>query len=239
MKPSKQTLHFPTALISAQRSSVLSLGLSARSVRRDKIDSKFPQFLVQWIAVVSRVSYQFLWPILGKGGVQSLSDQRYFVGRSASHVNGDRKTISVCDCHDLAPFPAFRRANTIAPFFADENEPSINPSPKSIFPRSSRSLARARRTASRTPSSVHLWKRRWHVWYGGYRSGMSFQGAPVRRTQRMPLSTSRLDRHGRPRPSVRRGNSGRSGSMISHCLSVRSMARTPCSQQMQQGVSCL
>jgi hypothetical protein len=35
---------------------------------------------------------------------------------------------------------------------------------RSISPRSSRSSARAWSTLSRTPSSIHLWKRRWQVW---------------------------------------------------------------------------
>ena len=43
----------------------------------------------------------------------------------------------------------------------------------------------------------------------------------------MPLSTSRLSRQGRPRPSARRGISPISGSNTAHCSSVRSMALHP------------
>lgn len=227
MKPGKQSLNLPPAFVSAQWPAILSLPLPIGSIRCDEVYSKVSHFFIERVAVIGTVADQFLRPILRERGVQRLSHQCHFVGRSASHVNGDRKTISVCDCHDFAPFPAFRRANTIAPFFADENEPSINPSPRSIFPRSSKSLARERSTASSTPSSVHRCIRRWHVWYGGYLSGRSFHGAPVRSTQRIPLSTSRLERQGRPRPSERRGSSGNIGSMISHCLSVKSMAINP------------
>jgi len=46
--------------------------------------------------------------------------------------------------------------------------------------------------------SVHYWKRRWQVLLGGYRSGRSLQGAPVRNIQRMPLSTARQSCGSRP-----------------------------------------
>jgi|GEM_PF-2974014 len=39
-----------------------------------------------------------------------------------------------------------------------------------------------------TPCSCHSFKRLWQVESLPYRSGMSFQGAPVRITQRMPLT---------------------------------------------------
>lgn len=52
---------------------------------------------------------------------------------------------------------------------------------------------------------------------------MSFQGAPVRMTHRIPLSTARVGFHGRPLPSSRTGNGGISGSRIAHCSSVRSI----------------
>jgi hypothetical protein len=52
---------------------------------------------------------------------------------------------------------------------------------------------------------------------------MSFHGAPVRITQRIPSSTSRVGFHGRPLPSSRVGSGGISGSKIAHCSSVRSI----------------
>ena len=75
-------------------------------------------------------------------------------------------------------------------------------SDKSSLPRSLRSWARASTTRSKVPSRTQRWKRRWQVWYGGYRSDKSAHCAPVRSIQRMPLSTSRLLRQGRPRPSA-------------------------------------
>jgi hypothetical protein len=46
------------------------------------------------------------------------------------------------------------------------------------------------------PVRTHCWKRRWHVWYGGYFSGISRHCAPVLRTQSTPFSTARVSCHG-------------------------------------------
>ena len=44
----------------------------------------------------------------------------------------------------------------------------------------------------------------------------------MRKTQRIPFSTARVSRQGRPRPSERRFGASR-GLSFSHCASVRSM----------------
>jgi hypothetical protein len=56
---------------------------------------------------------------------------------------------------------------------------------------------------------------------GGYRSGKSCHWAPVRRIQRIPLSTSRGFRRDRPRGSDR--VDGIRGSNTRHCSSVKSI----------------
>jgi hypothetical protein len=56
------------------------------------------------------------------------------------------------------------------------------------------------------------------------RSGRSVHCAAVRGIHKMSLSTSQLLRHGRPRPSARRGSSPISGSSTVHRSSVKSMA---------------
>jgi len=100
----------------------------------------------------------------------------------------------------------------------------MNASLRSSLPRSTRSSASRCSAFCKTPSSTQVLNRRKHVAYGGYRSGMSAQGAPVRRIQRMPLSTSRGSRHGRPRPSSRTTGFGNNGSTAAHCSSVRSIS---------------
>ncbi|SRR5258706_1442994 len=48
------------------------------------------------------------------------------------------------------------------------------------------------------------------------------QGAPVRKTHKIPFRTARRSFQGRPRPSRRLAGSGTRGSRIFHCWSVRS-----------------
>jgi hypothetical protein len=142
--------------------------------------------------------------------------------RSTRDPDGDRKTSAVCNCHDLGPLPALGLPDGRAPFLAPAKVPSMKASVRSSFPRSRKSSASARRTRSMVPSFDHSWNRRWHVWYDGYRGGRSFHGAPVRSTQRIPFSTSRRSRRGRPVFGCRTAGSGTRGSSISHCVSVRS-----------------
>jgi hypothetical protein len=104
------------------------------------------------------------------------------MGRSAFNVSGDRKTSSVCDGHDLGAFAALCLAGT--------KVPSMNSSRISIPPRSYRSCASSWAMRRKTPNRTHCWNRRWHVWYGGYLCGRSFQGAPVLKIHKIPFKTS-------------------------------------------------
>lgn len=95
----------------------------------------------------------------------------------------------------------------------------------SILPRLFKSSARQRKTLDRVWSSTHCWKRRWHVWYEGNRSGISFQRAPERKIHKIPFSTARSSQRGRPRPSSRCCTGGSSGSIKAHCSSCNSSRR--------------
>jgi hypothetical protein len=90
-------------------------------------------------------------------------------------------------------------------------------------PRSFKSWASAVSILAKTPDSVHSWKRRWQVLFGGYRSGRSAQGAPVRRIQRMPLSTSLGSCGGRPDFPGRALGLGIKSTILCHCSFVRSI----------------
>lgn len=114
-------------------------------------------------------------------------------------MNGDRKTMAVCHCHDLGPLPTLRRSNVWTPFFAPAKVASMKHSDRSIFPLLRKSSAKAFKSVSITPSAIHFWNHRWQVWFEGYRSGRSFHGAPVRIIHRIPFNTSRGLRDGRPR----------------------------------------
>src|SRR5262249_41696491 len=79
-------------------------------------------------------------------------------------------------------------------------------------------LASVSNTASHTPSLLQRVKRTKTEFQLPYRSGISRQGAPVRSTQRMPLTVRRLSAMAGPR-SPRFGSKG---SRIRHSESVRS-----------------
>jgi hypothetical protein len=78
----------------------------------------------------------------------------HFYRRSARNPDGDRKTMAVCDCHDLAPFAAARWANAIAPLFALLNEASMKASSSPNCPRARRSSHSAHSKPSSTLSAA-------------------------------------------------------------------------------------
>jgi hypothetical protein len=224
VEPGKEPLHLPTPSVASKRSAVLRNGSAITPMRRDQFNAAFfKESRVQRVAVVGFIPDKPIRKTLGPSCVQGFVDECYFVWRSTGNHCGERKTMAVCDSHDLAALAAFRFSDGRPPFLAPEKEPSMNASDRSSLPRCSRSSASTPRILANTPALVHCWNRRWHVWYGGYRSGKSFHGAPVRKTQRMPLSTSRGSRGGRPRPPGLRRIGGTSGPIRRHCSFVKSM----------------
>jgi hypothetical protein len=145
------------------------------------------------------------------------------MGRSAFHVSGDRKTRSVCDCHDLGALATLCLADSKTPFFAGAKLPSINASRMSILPRLFRSATSSSAIVRKTPNSTHRWNQRWHVWCGGYRCGRSFQGAPVRRIHSMPSSNWRGSVGLRPLGSFMGIIDVMMGSILFHCSFVSSI----------------
>lgn len=225
LKPSKEPFYFPSSPITSQLPSILGFRfLSSLAMRRYHFNiALIKQSLIKAITVIRFVANQFIRCILGKATVYRRINQFHFVGRSAFNVSGDRKTRSVCNCHDLGTLAALCFANSKAPFFAGAKDPSMNASRISISPRSYRSSASSWTTRLKTPCLTHCWNRLWHVWYGGYRWGRSFQGAPVRSIHRIPLSTCRGSRGGRPLGSLGGVNSLIIGSIRFHCSFVMSI----------------
>ena len=146
---------------------------------------------------------------------------------TTSNPSGDRKAIAVCHCHDLGRLAASSLSNARSPFLAPAWVPSMYASVRSSFPRVRRSSARALSTLWSTPVWDQAWKRRWQVWYGGYRGGRSAHGAPVLSTHMTALRTSRTGRNGRPPFGVVRlsSSAGKKCAIAAHCSSVRSTVR--------------
>jgi len=225
VEPGEEAFNLPASSISPERSPILRIRLFPPAlVRRNHLDAQAGQPLIQWVAVIGLVADEPFGQPEEKTAPEGGLDQFHFMRRSTFHVSGDRKTRSVCNGHDFCAFAPLRFAHSGAPFFAGAKVPSIKASRMSIPPRSRRSSAKARRISSRAQARTHAWNQRWHVWYDGYLSGRSFQGAPVLKIHRMPLSTSRGSRGGRPRPPGRCLGDGINDSSRFHCSSVRSIS---------------
>jgi hypothetical protein len=157
MEPSEQALNLPAAAVATQRAAVLGDGLAAvPTVWRDQLHAQgFAQALVQRIAVIGFVADQSLGSFWEKSLLEGGFDEDRFIRSSAGHVHGDRKTMAVCNCHDFAAFPAFCRADSRAPFFAELKLASMNASLRSSFPRSRKSSASFCSKRERSPERCH------------------------------------------------------------------------------------
>jgi len=230
LQPSKQSLNLPASAITTQRSTVLGAGfLSVDLMWSDHLNTLLAQAFIQRITVIRSISDQSFRSHLRKPGLEGRLNQLHFMRRSTSNGYGDRKTSAVCHCHELCTLAPLGFSHPAAPFFAMTKLPSMKHSVRSNLPRSLTSFTSARNTFSNVPQRTHSWKRRWQVWYGGYLSGISCHGAPVRKTHKMPFRISRSFTRGLPRPSILLFGFGRSGLTTSHCSSLRSIGSLPIS----------
>jgi len=225
LQPGKQAFDFPSTPITPKLSAILGRQLFASSsMRRDHLNTALMQkLLIKAVAIIGFIANKLVRCIAGKTTVDSCLNKLYFMGRSAFHMSGDRKATSVCDCQDLGAFATLCLADSKTPFFAGAKQPSMKASRISIWPRSYRSSTSSWAMRWKMPSRTHCWNQRWHVWYGGYRCGKSFHGAPVRRIHRIPFITSRGSRGLRPRGSLIGVKDAIIGSIRFHCSFVSSI----------------
>lgn|SRR5512143_139085 len=225
LKPSEKPFDFPSALVAAKLPTVLgTLSAPAFAVRSNQLNATvIVQPLIKAVAVIGLIANKPIRSIWRKAAVDGRLNQLHLMGRSALNVSGDRKTSSVCDGHDLGALAALGLADSKTPFFAGTKVPSMKASRISIPPRSDRSSASSWTMRLKIPDRAHCWNRLWQVWYGGYRGGRSFQGAPVRKIHNIPFKTSRGSRSLRPRGSLRALAKTIMGSIRFHCSLVSSI----------------
>ena len=222
LEPGEQSFDLPASTVPSKWASILGFGaFPSRSVRSDQGNTVRGHLGVQRVTVISFIANDPFGVWNDEPPYEGLFDQLHFMRRSAVHVEGDRKTRSVCNCHDLGALPTFSLPNSGAPFLAGEKLPSMKDSRMSMPPRDRRSSAKARSISSKTPSFDHFWCQRWQVDLAGYRDGKSCHWAPVRRIQRIPLRTARGSVRTRPRGSGR--SFGINGSITAHCSFVKSI----------------
>src|SRR6185503_14396642 len=109
VQPGKESFNFPTTLAAMQRTSILSRSLRltilpmwSNHLRPELIH----YFTVQCVTVVSFVANQPPRHISDKSLLERLVDQFYFSWASTGCAYGERKTIPVCNCHDLGALSA-------------------------------------------------------------------------------------------------------------------------------------
>src|SRR6266404_1490355 len=227
VEPGKETFYFPPARKASECTPILLLPIRAPVllVWSDHFGTKLLEHLgVKRVAVVGFVTNQSRRRIGNETPFNRSGHQLHFSRASTFCAYGDRKTMAVCNGHDLGALAAFGLSDAEPPFFAGTNVPSMKHSRRSNPPRSLRSWATAKSTCSSIPERTQFWNRRCEVWYEPYRGGKSFQGAPVRNIHRMPLNTVRRSVQGRPRRSARTRSGGKMVSTIFHCSSVRSIS---------------
>jgi hypothetical protein len=134
--PREEPLDVPTPAITPQPSTILGLGLSPRMVRRDHLDPVAPEVVVEFVAVVGAISDELFGEAFYESRGERVVDELRFMSLTTRSPDGDRKTMTVCHCHDLGRLAASSDPNFKTPLFAPAWVPSMNASVRSIFPRS-------------------------------------------------------------------------------------------------------
>jgi hypothetical protein len=117
-----------------------------RAVRGDELDSTLGQPRIQRIAVVAAVADDPRRQLAQEPMFECVFDQRYFTGIGTRDSDGERKTSTVCDCHDLGAFSFAGEADGEAPFFAPAKVASMKASLKSYPPAVATSRAKCTST---------------------------------------------------------------------------------------------
>jgi hypothetical protein len=228
-QPGEGSFDFPSAFITIPKSfRLFPFVFPVFSERDKKVYTSDTQFLSQFIGVVSLISNQVFGSGLGTAAalardfdrLQGFFCQSYFRRRCRGNGASQRNTLAVDHHHPLRAFPPFGFPDCGAPFFAGAKLASMKASCQSNTPAVSSWDRKLRHTCNQMSSSVQRLRRRQQVDELGYIGGKSFHGAPVRRIQRMPSRTSRLEASGRP-PLGPGFSGGSNGSILAHCSSVK------------------
>lgn len=165
LKPGKEPFNLPAAFMPPKFPPVLSFwSCPVAAVRGNQLNTMlFQKVFIELIAVIRFVANKFLRHFLEEEAVKRGFGQFHLMLRSTRKAGGDRKTGSVRNGHDPAPFAPFCPADRIAPFLAGTKLPSMNASRRSTPPRFCKSAASSSIISRNTPLLLHSWKRRWHV----------------------------------------------------------------------------
>ena len=228
--PGKSAFDLPSSLVAAQWTPILGRRLLAiPPVRTNQLDAPSGQSCSQRIGVSGFVVDQPIWIFPRTTSSRSRDryllqrrlDQRDFRWRRRVQVVSQRNTRAVDHHHPLRTLSAFGFSDAAPPFFAGATLPSAKVSAQSSWPCSSSCLSRARQAFSQISCASQSRSRRQQVLGEGYRSGRSFQRAPLRNTHKIPSKTGRLGIGWGP-PLGEAFGSGSNGAICTHWASVSS-----------------
>ena len=218
----------PAFPVAAQGAAIVARGgTAAAAVRTNQDDPSLEQTCPQRIAIVSavgddpqrarqRAAAPGPWD---RDASQGAFGQSYFRRGSRAELASQRNTRAVCHHHPLCTFATFGFTHAEPPFLAGAKLPSRNTSSQLSLPWASSCPSKPRQIFNQTSRSSQWRSLRQQVLAEGYVRGRSRQRAPLRKTQRIPSKTSRSSAGGRPRRR-HRGAFGKSGLILSHCLSL-------------------
>ena len=106
--------------------------------RRGHLDAFRREFSVERVGVIIPVADQPSWWLTGETRLKSVSDKGDFMRASRRRVGGERETMKVRHHHEFRAFAPLSRTNSVSPFFAKMNVPSIKHSERSKSPRGRR-----------------------------------------------------------------------------------------------------
>ena len=227
VQPAMSTLHLPATRADRVhlRRTAGTLASRPMTLRNRGTNPSSSQFPPELCAVVALVSSQRVRSLLGPASstrdanpVHHIQSHCHLGYAGTGHIEGQRQSLSLRHHVDRAPLTLPSVVDVLSPFLAGTKLPSRNAWLQSSLLCSSRVLRTLSHMCSHTPCSSHSCKRRWQVEELPYRSGRSFQRAPERSTQRIPLRVVLSSALGLPR----RLGGGRRGAMTSHCSSRRS-----------------
>ena len=206
-EPAECAFNYISSLVSIPKAVILSVDIPMiASMRREQIDTPFPQALAERVAVVCLVANHSFWagprppwPFLGDFDLlECLFGEPDLCWRSRVGMASQRKTLAIDHHHALCSFSPLGFPDRWTPFFAGKKLASMNDSSQSSTPLASNSERKALHISFSASASYHSFKRRQHVEGCGYLSGRSFHRAPVLSIHNIPSNTKRSSALGRP-----------------------------------------
>lgn len=160
LQPREEAFDLPAAAVAAELAAVLRDVPPRRAMGRDELDAALGHARVEGVAVVVTVPNQARRQAPQEAALQNVVNKSNLTWGRTCDSNGERKTSTVCDCHDLGAFPLAGEPDGGAPFFAPAKVASMNASLKSYPPAAASSWARWRRIRYIVPDRAHSWNRR-------------------------------------------------------------------------------